>query len=60
MILLDDYDDGTNRQAEAVDLIKLELNKPEDIKKMLVEAGFKEIKISNINQKALCVIATKQ
>ena len=60
LILLDDYDDGTNRQAEAVDLIKLELNKPEDIRKMLVEAGFKEIKISNINKKALCVIATKQ
>ena len=60
LILLDDYDDGTNRQAEAVDLIKLELNKPEDIKKMLIEAGFKEIEISNINQKALCVTAIKQ
>lgn len=60
LILLDDYDDGTNRQSEAVNFIKLELNKPEDIEKMLSEAGFAEIKINNINQNALCVLAVKR
>lgn len=59
LILLDDYDDGTERQKEAVELIKLELNKIDDIIKMLTGAGFTLVETHIINEDSLCVLAKK-
>ena len=60
LILLDDYDDGTERQKEAKELIKLELNKIEDIENMLKNAGFTSVEPHIINNKSLCVLAEKE